>query len=89
MARFFSIHQAPGLSEEDFAAGAEEIVTCRHATHEMSYIDLRGGKIVNIYEADDVASLESEFERLGWPWESIHSLEMAVSLDDLRKLASS
>jgi hypothetical protein len=34
------------------------------------------GFIVTVYEAEDQAALESEFERLGFPWDEVHAVQV-------------
>jgi hypothetical protein len=40
------------------------------------WVDMFSGFIVTVYEADDQAALESEFERLGFPWDEVHAVQV-------------
>ena len=88
MPRFFSIHRAPGLSREDFAANAAEVVDGKHAKHVQTYANLLDGTLVNLFDADSEDALVREFERLGWPYEEIHELELACTAAELRELVA-
>ena len=88
MPRFFSIHRAPGLSREDFAANAAEVVAGRHARHVHTYANLNDGTIVNLFDADSEDALVREFERLGWPYDEIHELELSVTAEELRAMVA-
>lgn len=83
-----SIHRAPGLSKEDFAANGAEIVNGRYATHVVTHINFLNGTIVNLFDADDEASLAREFERVGFPYDEIHEVHLSATTDDLRAMIS-
>lgn len=86
MPRYFSIHRAPGLSQEDFATNAADVVNGKHAIHVHTYANLIDGTLVNIFEAESEDELIREFERLGWPYEEIHELELSVDAAGLRAM---
>jgi len=88
MPRYLSIHRAPGLSREDFAANATEVVDGKHAKHVHTYANLQGGTLVNLFDANSEDALVREFERLGWPYEEIHELELSVSAEELRAMVA-
>ena len=88
MPRFFSIHRAPGLSREDFAANAAEVVDGKYAKHVQTYANLLDGTLVNLFDADSEDALVREFERLGWPYEEIHELELSVTAEELRAMVA-
>jgi len=86
MPRYLSIHRAPGLSREEFAANAAEVVESRHAKHVQTFANLIDGTIVNLYDAENEDMLVREFERLGWPHDEIHEVELSVTADELRAM---
>ena len=88
MPRYFSIHRAPGLSQEDFATNAAEVVDGRHAKHVHTFANLIDGTLVNLFDAESEDALVREFERLGWPYEEIHELELSVSAEELRAMVA-
>lgn len=88
MPRYISIHRAPGLSREDFAANAAEVVDGRHAKHVHTYANLIDGTLVNLFDAENEPALVREFERLGWPYDEIHELELSVTAEELRAMVA-
>lgn len=50
------------------------------------YADMFSGFIVTVYEADDQAALEREFERLGFPWDEIHEVQISGDAATLQRL---
>ena len=89
MPKFMTIHQAPGLSREEFAATAPAVLESKHARFLQVFANVFEGFIVSIYEADDRAALEREFERVGFPFQEIHEAQLAMTRDDLTQLAAS
>jgi hypothetical protein len=87
MPQFATIHRAPGLSQEEFMQNAPEVLEGKHATMVCVYANVFEGFIVTIYEADDAASVEKEFERLGFPFDEIHEVQINVSHDQLAQMA--
>jgi hypothetical protein len=87
MAKFLVILHAPGITREQFDLSAREIVKNEHATFVHSYANLVDGTIVNIYEAEDVAHVEREMERLGFPTDEIAKIQYEASLADLEEPA--
>ena len=61
----------------------------RHAQFQQLFANVVEGFIVSVYEAADRAALEREFERLGFPFQEIHEVQMALTPDDLRRLVAS
>ncbi len=86
MPRFFAIHHAPGVSQEDFQRNIPDVLAGKHATFVHTYVNLAHGTIVNIYDADNAASVAREFERIGFPFDEIQEVQFGASADDLRKL---
>jgi hypothetical protein len=79
MPRFVTIHRAPGLSRDELRSNAAPVLEGVHAQFEQMWVDMFAGFIVTVYQAENQAALESEFERLGFPWDEVH--EVQVQLD--------
>lgn len=79
MARFVTIHRAPGLSRDELQSNAGPVLEGVHAQFEQMWVDMFAGFIVTVYQAENRTALESEFERLGFPWDEVH--EVQVQLD--------
>ena len=79
MPRFVTIHRAPGLSRDELQGNAAPVLEGVHAQFEQMWVDMFSGFIVTVYQAESQAALESEFERLGFPWDEVH--EVQVNLD--------
>jgi hypothetical protein len=88
MARFVTIHRAPGLSREEFQANAAPVLECTYARFEHMYVDMISGFIVTVYEAADQAALEREFERLGFPWDEVHEIQISGDLSTLEQITA-
>lgn len=88
MPRFVTIHLAPGLSREEFAQTAGPVLEGRHAQFQQMFANVLEGFIVSVYEAADRAALEREFERLGFPFQEIHEIQVALTPDDLQRMAA-
>ena len=87
MPRYMSIHKAPGLSGGAFEGGGfGTIAESKYATHVVTYLNFSDGVIVNIYDADSEDALEDELDRLGWPYESINTVDMEATAEDFRKM---
>jgi hypothetical protein len=79
MALFLSLHQAPGLSPEEIAGYAPDVARNVHATFRQLYVNTGTGFIATLYEAGSAAEVEQEFERVGFPFDSINELDYALS----------
>jgi hypothetical protein len=86
MPQFITIHRAPGLKREEFAANAPEVYKGTHATFLQSYVNLGTGFIASIYEAKSRDALEEEFERVGFPFEEIQEIQFAQSRAQLEQM---
>ena len=53
-----------------------------------TYANLNDGTIVNLFDADSEDALVREFERLGWPHDEIHELELSVTAEELRAMVA-
>lgn len=89
MARFMSLHRAPGLSKEEFAQNGADLVQGQYAQHVVTYINFLDGTIVNLFDADSEEMLIREFERVGFPYEEIHEVHLSATTDDLRAMLAS
>ena len=79
MALFVSLHQAPGLSQEEIAGYGPEVAKGVHATFRQLYVNTDTGFIVTVYEGDSAKAVEQEFERVGFPFDSINEVDIAIS----------
>jgi hypothetical protein len=86
MARFICIHHAPGLGQEEFLANAPRVVEAKYAKMERCFVNLASGLIVQICEADSAEAVEKEFERLGFPFDEIHELQLEATYELLAQL---
>jgi hypothetical protein len=86
MALFLSLHQAPGLSPEEVAGYAPDVAKGVHATFRQMYANLDSGYIVTLYEADSAAAVEQEFERVGFPFDSINEIDFTLSAAQLTEM---
>jgi hypothetical protein len=76
MTQYVTIHRAPGLSRDELQSNAAPVLEGVNARFEQMWVDMFSGFIVTVYEADDQAALESEFERLGFPWDEVHAVQV-------------
>jgi hypothetical protein len=86
MALFLSLHQAPGLSSEEIAGYGPDVAKGIHATFRQLYVNTDSGFIVSVYEADSAAAVEQEFERVGFPFDSINEIDFTLSADQLTQM---
>ena len=78
MTQFVTIHRAPGLSRDELQSNAAPVLEGKHATFQHMWVDMFSGFIVTVYEAEDQAALEREFERLGFPWDEVHAVQVQL-----------
>jgi len=50
------------------------------------YANLDTGYIVTVYEADSAAAVEQEFERVGFPFDSINEVDFTLSAAELAEM---
>jgi hypothetical protein len=86
VALFLSLHQAPGLSPEEIAGYAPEVLKGVHATFRQLYANTDSGFIVTLYEADGTGAVEQEFERVGFPFDSITEVDYSSSAAELKEV---
>ena len=89
MSLFVTIHRAPGMSREEFQQNAGDVLESKHATMRHVFVNVFEGFIVTVYEADDAASVEREFERLGFPFEETHEVQINMSREQLQAMVES
>lgn len=88
MPTFATIHRAPGLSAEEIAGNAPDVAQSVHATFQNLYVNMFTGFIVTIYEAEDQAALEREFERIGFPWEDVNEIQFSMDAQQLQQMVA-
>ena len=86
MALFLSLHQAPGLSPEEIAGYGPEVAKGIHATFRHLYVNTESGFIVSVYEAESAKAVEQEFERVGFPFDSINEIDFSLSDSQLGEM---
>jgi hypothetical protein len=86
MTQFVTIHRAPGLSRDELQGNAAPVLQGVHATFQQMWVDMFNGFIVTVYEADDQAALEREFERLGFPWDEVHAVQVHMDHAALQQI---
>ena len=86
MALFLSLHQAPGLSPEEIAGYGPDVTKGVHASFRQLYVNTDTGFIVSVYEADSAAAVEQEFERVGFPFDSINEIDYTLSASELSEM---
>jgi len=89
MPQFITIHRAPGLSKEEFAGNAPNVLKATKGVFQQSYVNLAAGFIVTIYDAESQDALEENFEELGFPYDEIHELHFAQSRAELEGMVKS
>jgi len=88
MAVHVSLHRAPGLSQEEIDGFAPEVAKGVHATFLQLFVNTDTGFIVTVYEAESAEAVEQEFERIGFPFEAIHEVDVVLNAADLAALVA-
>ena len=88
MALFLSLHQAPGLSPEEIAGYGPEVAMGVHATFRQLYVNTDTGFIVSVYEAESAEAVEEEFERVGFPFDTINEIDYTLSAAELNEMVA-
>ncbi len=86
MPTFLTTHVSPGLSADEIANYAPDVAESKYATFRNLYVNMYTGFIVTIYEAEDQAALQREFERVGFPFEEIHELQFMLDAAGLQAM---
>lgn len=55
-------------------------------TFRQLYVNTDSGFIVSIYEADSPGAVEQEFERVGFPFDSINEIDYTLSGAELAQM---
>jgi hypothetical protein len=58
----------------------------KHARNLHTYANVLEGFIVTLYEADSRAAVVKEFERLGFPHDEIHEIQINMPRDGLEAI---
>jgi hypothetical protein len=88
MPLFVTLHKAPGLSKEEFDANAPDVLAGKYASFRHAYANVFEGFIVSVYEAEDAAALQREFERVGFPFEEIHEMQLSFTREQMSEIAA-
>jgi hypothetical protein len=88
MALFVGLHQAPGLSPEEIAGYGPEVAAGVHATFKQLLVNTTDGFIVTLYEAAHRDDVEREFERVGFPFDSITEIDFMLDAEGLARMIS-
>ncbi|GAB2850589.1 nickel-binding protein [Microbacterium insulae] len=86
---FVSIHQAPALDPDEVAAYIPDIKQNVHAEFQQCFINLEKGFIVTLYEGEDESAVREEFDRIGWPVDSVNEVHFSVDRDGLDAIPTS
>jgi Protein of unknown function (DUF4242) len=86
VALFLSLHQAPGLSPEEIAGYGPDVAKSVYASFRQLYVNTDTGFIVSVYEADSAAAVEQEFERVGFPFDSINEIDYTLNSAQLAEM---
>lgn len=86
MPQFISIHRAPGLSQEEFQQNAPDVLKGTYATNLQTFANVFEGFIVTLYEADDQDAVVKEFERLGFPHDEVHEIQLNMPREQLEAM---
>jgi hypothetical protein len=87
--QFISIHRAPGLSQEEFQQNAPDVLASKHAKMLHTYVNVFEGFIVTLYEGDSQDAVVKEFERLGFPHDEIHEIQINMPREALEAMVKS
>ena len=89
MPLFMTVHRAPGLSREEFQQNAPDVLESKHARMLHVWVNMYEGFIVTLYEGESAEAVEAEFERIGFPFEEIHEMQLDVSRERLEQMVKS
>ncbi|MDL4821800.1 hypothetical protein [Actinomadura opuntiae] len=88
MATFLTTHQAPGLSAEEIVGYAPTVAESVHGQFRHLFVNMFTGAIVTVYDAEDAAALEREFERIGFLYDDITEIHYVLDGEGLSRLAA-
>ena len=78
MTTYVSVHQAPALAPEEVASYVPEIKQSTYAQFQQCFINLEQGYIVTVYEGDSEDAVRQEFDRIGWPVDTVTEVHFSV-----------
>ncbi|MBL5974941.1 MAG: hypothetical protein D3X82_14555 [Candidatus Leucobacter sulfamidivorax] len=78
MTTFVSVHQAPALDPAEVASYVPDIKQYTHATFQQCFINLDQGYIVTVYEGESEQAVRDEFDRIGWPVDTVTEVQYAM-----------
>lgn len=78
MKTFFTIHQTPGMTADQFKEGAEQFTPTEGVELVHLYVNFRPGKIVAVYRAETEAQIIDTLETAGWPYEGIFETNFEI-----------
>jgi Protein of unknown function (DUF4242) len=84
--QFISIHRAPGLSQEEFQQNAPDVLASKHARSLHTYANVFEGFIVTVYEGENKEAVVKEFERLGFPHDEVHEIQINMPREALEAM---
>lgn len=88
MTQFVSVHQAPALDPSEVAAYVPDIQKNTYAQFEQCYINLEKGYIVTVYEGESEEAVRQEFDRIGWPVDTVTEVHFSVDREGLDAIPS-
>jgi hypothetical protein len=88
MSLYLSIHRSPGLSEEEIQGYIPDVKAGVYAEFRNLYVNLDEGYIVTVYEGESKQAIQSEFERIGWPVETMTEIQFALDRAGLDSMPS-
>ena len=62
---------------------APDVLKGTHATMVSVTVNIFEGFIVTLYEADSEEMVIKEFERLGFPYDEVHEIQMYITREQL------
>ena len=89
MPTFVTTHLAPGLSADEISGNAPAVAASVHAQFRHLFVNMFTGQLFTVYEAEDAAALEREFERLGFPYDQVTEVQFALDAEGLSALVAS
>ena len=89
MPMFVTTHLAPGLSAAEIAENSPAVAESVHAQFRHLFVNMFTGQLFTVYEAQDAAALEREFERLGFPYDQVTEVQFALDAEGLAAFVAS
>ena len=88
MTTYVSVHQAPALAPEEVASYVPEIKANTYAEFQQCFINLELGYIVTVYEGESEDAVRQEFDRIGWPVDTVTEVHFSVDAAGLDAIGS-